>query len=102
MPALSKRRTSLIRDTVDNALIGAPFVDPDRMDKERTKYLLKEVLGVDVDEIAKQVIATASVERARQVEQNSMEWKRYMQEEGGIFLLPGNVTRLGKRDGKRP
>ena len=102
MPGLSKRRTSLIRDTVDNALIGAPSVDPDRMDKERTKYLLKEVLGVDVDEIAKQVIATASVERARQVEQNSTEWKRYMQEEGGIFLLPGNVTRLGKRDAKQP
>lgn len=73
------------------------------MDKERTKYLLKEILGVDVDEIAKQVIATASVERARQVERNSTEWKRYMQEEGGIVLLPGNVTRLGKRTaGRRP
>ena len=71
------------------------------MDKERTKYLLKEILGVDVDEIAKQVIATASVERARQVSKNSTEWKRYMQEEGGIVLLPGNVTRLGKRSAPR-
>jgi len=71
------------------------------MDKARTKYLLKEILGVDVDEIAKQVIATASVERARQVGKNSTEWKRYMQEEGGIVLLPGNVTRLGKRSAAR-
>ena len=74
---------------------------PNRMNTERTKYLLKEILGVDVDEIAKQVIATASVERARQVEQNSAEWKRYMQREGGIVLLPGNVTRLGKRESRR-
>ncbi len=71
------------------------------MDKDRTKYLLKEILGVDVDEIAKQVVATASVERAKQVEKNSSEWKRYMQEQGGIILLPDNVTRLGKRGGKR-
>ena len=71
------------------------------MDRARTKYLLKEILGVDVDEIAMQVIATASVERARQVGKNSTEWKRYMQEEGGIVLLPGNVTRLGKRAAAR-
>lgn len=71
------------------------------MDKERTKYLLKEILGVDVDEIAKQVVATASVERAKQVERNSSEWKRYMQREGGIVLLPDNVTRLGKKEVKR-
>jgi len=67
------------------------------MDRERLKYLFKQVLGVDVDAIARQVTASLAVERAQQVSKNSEEWSRYMEEKGGIVLLPRNVTDLGKR-----
>lgn len=71
------------------------------MDRERLKYLFKEVLGVDVDEVVKQVVATIAVERAKQAQANSREWKRYMEAEGGIVILPANVTQLGKKGSKR-
>jgi len=67
------------------------------MDRDRLKYLFREVLGVDVDAIVGQVTASLAVERAKQVRENSEEWKRYMEEKGGIVLLPRNVTDLGKR-----
>ncbi len=67
------------------------------MDRDRLKYLMKQVLGVDVDAIARQVTASIAVERAKQVSDNSKEWSRYMEEKGGIVLLPRNVTDVGKK-----
>ncbi len=67
------------------------------MDRDRLKYLFKEVLGVDVDAIVRQVTASLAVERAKQVPEHSREWTRYMEEKGGLVLLPKNVTDVGKR-----
>lgn len=67
------------------------------MDRSRLKYLFKEVLGVDVDAIVRQVTASLAVERAKEVPDHSREWTRYMGEKGGLVLLPKNVTDLGKR-----
>src|SRR5213594_5066555 len=58
------------------------------MDRERMKYLFREVLGVDVDDVVRKVVATVAVERAKQVQQNTKDWKRYMDAEGGIVILP--------------
>lgn len=71
------------------------------MDRDRMKYLFREILGVDVDEVVKQVVATIAVERAKQAQQNSRDWKRYMEAEGGLILLPSNVTQLGRKE-RRP
>jgi hypothetical protein len=65
--------------------------------RDRMKYLFREILGVDVDQIVKQVVAKVSVERAKQVQRNSTDWKKYMSEEGGIVLLPGNVAGIGRK-----
>ncbi|HEV8594141.1 MAG TPA: hypothetical protein VGR51_01260 [Thermoplasmata archaeon] len=67
------------------------------MDRGRLKYLFKEVLGVDVDAIVRQVTASLAVERAKQVPEQSRDWTRYMAEKGGLVLLPKNVTEIGKR-----
>ena len=69
--------------------------------RDRMKYLFREILGVDVDQIVKQVLAKVSVERAKQVQKNSREWKQYMSEEGGIVLMPGNVAGIGRKTHKR-
>ena len=71
------------------------------MDRERMKYLFKEVLGVDVDEVVRKVVATIAVERAKQAEKNTQDWKRYMEAEGGIVILPSNVTQLGRKDPRK-
>jgi len=68
------------------------------MDRERMKYLFKEVLGVDVDEVVRKVVATIAIERAKQAQRNTQDWKRYMEAEGGIVILPSNVTQLGRKD----
>lgn len=65
------------------------------------KYLFREVLGVDVDEVVKQVVATISVERAKQTQKHTRDWKRYMGSEGGIVILPSRVTQLGKKESER-
>ena len=62
------------------------------------KYLFKEVLGVDVDEVVRKVVATIAVERAKQAQKNTQDWKRYMEAEGGIVILPSNVTQLGRKE----
>ncbi len=67
------------------------------MDRDRMKYLFKEILGVDVDDVVKKVVATIAVERAKQAQLNSKEWKRYMEMEGGLIILPANVTQLGRK-----
>ncbi len=56
------------------------------------KYLFREILGVDVDDVVKKVVATIAVERAKQAQKNTTDWKRYMEAEGGIVILPSNVT----------
>ena len=71
------------------------------MDRERMKYLFREILGVDVDEVVKQVVATITVERAKQARENTRDWKKYMEAEGGLIILPSNVTQLGRKEPKR-
>ncbi len=71
------------------------------MNRERMKYLFKEILGVDVDDVVRKVVATISVERAKQAQQNTKDWKRYMDAEGGIVILPSNVTQLGRKDSRK-
>ena len=71
------------------------------MDRDRLKYLFREVLGVDVDAIVSQITASLAVERAEQVREHSTEWTRYMEEKGGLVLLPKNVTDVGKRPESR-
>lgn len=66
------------------------------MDRDRLKYLFREILGVDVDAIVRQVTAELAVERAKDVAKNSQDWGRYMEEKGGLVLLPKNVTDVGK------
>ena len=68
-------------------------------ESERLRYLFKAVLGVDVDEIARSVVAEVAVQRAREVRSHSREWEQYMGDEGGVVFLPRNVMRLGKRSG---
>jgi len=68
---------------------------------ERLKYLFKAVLGVDVDAIVSQVVATVAVERAEQVRRNSEDWRKYMQAEGSVVFLPRRVMEIG-RSGGRP
>ena len=70
------------------------------MDRERMKYLLREVLGVDVDDVVKQAVATISIERAKQTQRQTRDWRRYMGSEGGIVILPSRVTQLGRKDEK--
>jgi ribosomal protein L12E/L44/L45/RPP1/RPP2 len=71
------------------------------MDRERMKYLFREILGVDVDEVVRQVVATIAVERAKQAQKHTTDWKQYMETEGGIVILPPNVTQLGRKESKR-
>lgn len=78
----------------------APPVDAVAMDPDRMKYLFREILGVDVDEVVKKVVATIAIERARQAQKNTTDWKRYMEAEGGLVILPSNVTQLGRKDSK--
>src|SRR5947209_7868064 len=70
-------------------------------DRDRMKYLFREILGVDVDDVVRKVVATIAVERAKQALENTKDWKRYMEAEGGIVILPSNVTQLGRRDPKK-
>jgi len=70
--------------------------------RDRMKYLFREILGVDVDQIVKQVVAKVSVERAKQVQKNSKDWKKYMSAEGGIVLLPENMAGVGRKSPPKP
>lgn len=65
------------------------------------KYLFKEILGVDVDDVVRKVVATIAVERAKQAQENTKDWKRYMEAEGGIVILPSTVTQLGRKEPKK-
>jgi hypothetical protein len=60
------------------------------------KYLLKSVLGVDVDAIAAKVLAVKSVERAVKAKQQTEEWERKKGAGGALVLLPGSLRKVGK------
>ncbi len=70
------------------------------MDRERMKYLFREILGVDVDEVVKKVVATIAVERAKQAQEHTKDWKKYMESDGGLVILPPRVTHLGRKPPK--
>jgi ribosomal protein L12E/L44/L45/RPP1/RPP2 len=72
------------------------------MDRERMKYLFREILGVDVDEVVKKVVATIAVERAKQAQENTKDWKKYMESDGGLVILPARVTHLGRKSPPKP
>jgi hypothetical protein len=61
--------------------------------RERIKYLLKSVLGVDVDAIAARTIATLAIERAKQIPNLTREWLRMKDKEEWItYALLGKKT----------
>ena len=51
---------------------------------ERVKYLLKSVLGVDVDAIAARTIASLAIERAKQIPYLTREWLKMKDKEEWI------------------
>ncbi|MCK5547479.1 MAG: hypothetical protein KAI64_00585 [Thermoplasmata archaeon] len=61
---------------------------------ERTKHLLKSILGVDVDLIH-------SVYSAEKIRQNTEEWDRYMKQKGGLILFPDDIKKVGKEKKKK-
>jgi hypothetical protein len=67
------------------------------MDRERLKYLMREVLGVDVDAVVGRIMADLSIRQARRAAEYTNEWKRYMKKEGGLVVMPKNVTEVGRK-----
>jgi hypothetical protein len=67
------------------------------MDRERLKYLMREVLGVDVDAVVGRIMADLSIKQARRIAEYTKEWKRYMRKEGGLVVMPRNVTEVGRK-----
>ena len=61
---------------------------------DRTKYLLRSVLSVDVDLIH-------SVHLADRIKKNTKEWLNYMKKNGGLILLPYEIIRIGKEKIKK-
>ena len=70
------------------------------MDRERLKYLMREVLGVDVDAVVGRIMADLSIRQAKRAAEYSKEWKSYMKREGGLVVMPRNVTEVGRRKRK--
>jgi len=67
------------------------------MDRERLKYLMREVLGVDVDAVVGRIMADLSIKQARKTAEYTKEWKKYMKKEGGIVVIPRNLTEVGRK-----
>ena len=67
------------------------------MDRERLKYLMREVLGVDIDAVVGRIMADLSIRQARKTTEFTKEWKKYMKKEGGLVVMPRNVTEVGRR-----
>ena len=67
------------------------------MDRERLKYLMREVLGVDVDAVVGRIMADLSIKQARRTAEYTKEWKKYMKKEGGIVVIPKNLTEVGRK-----
>ncbi len=71
------------------------------MDRERLKYLMREVLGVDVDAVVGRIMADLSIKQAKSAAEYSREWKKYMKKDGGLVIIPQNVTEIGRKSKKR-
>ena len=67
------------------------------MDRERLKYLMREVLGVDVDAVVGRIMADLSIKQAKRTAEYTKEWKRYMKREGGLVVIPKNVAEVGRK-----
>jgi len=65
---------------------------------ERLKYLMKAVLGVDVDAIVARVLARMSIDRARAVHDNTKRWNRVKEMEGGLVVVPPTILSLKKKE----
>src|SRR2546428_724275 len=95
------KRISLYMSQLKNAYI---FFENGRL---RVRFQLATGITKDfggdwrADDVVRKVVATIAVERAKQALENTKDWKRYMEAEGGIVILPSNVTQLGRRDPKK-
>src|SRR5439155_904971 len=87
------KRISLYMSQLKNAYI---FFENGRL---RVRFQLATGITKDFGGERK-VVATIAVERAKQAQKNTTDWKRYMEAEGGIVILPSNVTQLGRKDSK--
>ncbi len=67
------------------------------MDRERLKYLMREVLGVDVDAVVGRIMADLSIKQAKRAAEYTKEWKRYMKREGGLLVMPRTVIDVGRK-----
>lgn len=67
------------------------------MDRERLKYLMREVLGVDVDAVVGRIMADLSIKQARRTAEYTKEWRKYMKKEGGLVVIPDNVANVGRK-----
>ncbi len=67
------------------------------MDRERLKYLMREVLGVDVDAVVGRIMADLSIKQAKRAAEYTKEWKRYMRKEGGLLVMPRTVIDVGRK-----
>jgi len=67
------------------------------MDRERLKYLMREVLGVDVDAVVGRIMADLSIKQARRTAEYTKEWRKYMKKEGGLVVIPNNVANVGRK-----
>jgi len=67
------------------------------MNRERLKYLMREVLGVDVDQVVGRIMADLSIRHAKRVTEYTREWRRYMRKKGGLVVIPKNVAEVGRK-----
>ena len=67
------------------------------MNRERLKYLMREVLGVDVDAVVGRIMADLSIKQEKRAAEYSKEWRNYMKKQGGLVVIPKNVTELGRK-----
>ncbi len=63
----------------------------------RLKHLLKSVLGVDVDAIARRILAGVAIERAVAARRFIAVWERAQKEEGHLVVLPARLRDMGRR-----
>jgi len=57
---------------------------------DRTKYLLRSILGVDVDLIH-------SVHLAEKIAHYTKEWMKYMRKKGIVIVMPDIIIGVGKK-----
>ncbi len=64
------------------------------------RYLLREVLGDDVEDVEARAQALLAVLRASQVVDNTEEWEEYMSQDGALIILPKAILDIGKANGE--